>query len=88
MQEQGRGSYSGGPVAELGGRGVRTCLCAVCGSVLRLPIQTILLKIKYLEAICVPLGYCEVTAKNHLIIYSSYFRLEVDNMCLSPKHWK
>lgn len=83
-REQQWRSYSGGTVTEPGGRGVHTCLCVVSESVLRLPIQTILLKMKYLEASCVHLGCCQVMAKDHLIIYSSYFRLEVDNMCFSP----
>lgn len=83
-REQQWRSYSGGTVTEPAGRGVHTCLCVVSESVLRLPIQTILLKMKYLEASCVHLGCCQVTAKDHLIIYSSYFRLEVDNMCFSP----
>lgn len=86
-REQARRSYSGGTVTEPGGRGVRTCLCVVSESVLRLPIQRILLKMKYLEASCVHLGCCQVRAKDHLIIYSSYFRLEVDNtVCLWAQH--
>lgn len=86
-REQARRSYSGGTVTEPGGRDVRTCLCVVSERVLRMPIQTILFKMKYLEASCVYLGCCQVTAKDRLIIYSSYFRLEADNMCLSPTQY-
>lgn len=47
-------------------------------------VPAIASKMKYLQGGCVHSGCRQVTAKDHLIIYSSYFRLEVDNMCMSP----
>lgn len=41
-------------------------------------------RMKYLEAGGEHSGCCHVTAQDRLIIYSSYFRLEVDNMGMSP----
>lgn len=66
-----------GAVSEPGRRGV-------CAMSPRDAVPTILSKTEYLEDGCMHPGCRQLTAKDHLIIYSSYFRLEVDNMCMSP----
>lgn len=80
ISEQGQKRWGGvfwGAVSEPGRRGV-------CAMSPRDAVPTILSKTEYLEDGCMHPGCRQLTAKDHLIIYSSYFRLEVDNMCMSP----